>query len=342
MSATLFITAGYMELPATHKLILMKIADSADDRSRVGYPGLDALRLWAGVSRSRVLEVVVDLQERGLLMQVEGGHRGRRASFKVFPERGDEVRSTAHKRGMPCPGAELFDGSPGIPVDGEVAALADSRDAARSRKGSDGQDPSNRVLRFRKSPTSRTQSADEGSYPPDPSSTRKGPVDTEKGSSFSDLGSDRQDPFGTNLRNQSTSEERADADAPTPPAPTVLPGFDEPAPTAKAKPKDPLATEAQRITRMWWESLEYEPTSGDAFRNTQAIVLRSLRNRRPPAVVEEALIACGVSVTAKSLDTQFSIIDRLRNKQRVRPAQSNQSRWNDENFGFGMPERKSS
>lgn len=341
MSATLFITAGYMDLPATHKLILMKIADSADDRSRVGYPGLDALRLWAGVSRSRVLEVVVDLQERGLLMQVEGGHRGRRASFKVFPERGDEVRSSAHKRGAPCPGAEFFDGSPGIPVDGEVAALADARDASRSRKGSDGQDPLNRVLRFRKSPERRTQQEPKESYGSDPQSTRKGPVDTEKGSSFSDLGSDPQDPFGTNLRNQSPSEERADADAPTT-APTVLPGFDEPTPPAKAKPKDPMAPEAQRITRAWWDSLEYEPTSSDAFRNTQAIVLTSLRNRRPPAVVEEALIACGVGVTAKSLDTQFSIIDRRQRKNRPRPAQSNQKRWKDKDFDFGMPERKSS
>lgn len=86
MSAHLMIVAGYLPLPTpAHKLALMKICDSADDRNRLGFPGMDAVRIWADVKKSRCLQLLKDLQELGLLMQVEKAHRGRRAVFKVSP-----------------------------------------------------------------------------------------------------------------------------------------------------------------------------------------------------------------------------------------------------------------
>lgn len=206
MSAHLMIVAGY--LPArspSHSKALMKFCDSADDRNRLGFPGLDAVRLWTGTRKSQALQIVKDLQDDGLIMQVEAGHRGRRAVFKVFPNPGDEVYSLSAKQGKECPGADKFAGSPGIPSDEEIEARIAAMDGKPVKsEGSDSPDPS------KKGPAQRTQSegsgpADpmdpNGSGPPDPndgervrSGSTKGPVKQAKGSGPTD-------PFGTYLRN---------------------------------------------------------------------------------------------------------------------------------------------
>ncbi|GAB3977225.1 hypothetical protein GCM10029978_066360 [Actinoallomurus acanthiterrae] len=210
------VVAGYLSLPTpAHKLALMKICDSADDRNRLGFPGLDAVRIWADVKKSRGLQIIKDLQELGLLMQVEKARRGRRAVFKVFPEPGDEVFSVAGKAGLPCPGGDRFRGVPAIPQsDQEIAALICAIDAKRwpgaadpseSRRptaaaGTDGSSPPDPDS---VGPPQRT--LDSGSDGSDPSpgfgsngGDRKGPIGPVNGSG-------RPDPFGSFLPSNTTS-----------------------------------------------------------------------------------------------------------------------------------------
>jgi hypothetical protein len=71
-------------LPA-EKLVLLAFADSADRQTRIAFPGLDNVQTGACVSRSRALELVGKLVDKGLLRKHRGGHRGRRAEYVVFP-----------------------------------------------------------------------------------------------------------------------------------------------------------------------------------------------------------------------------------------------------------------
>lgn len=69
----------------TQKLILMKIADSADDQTRLARPGLERMMAWGGVGEKQVITVVTELVGLGLVERVELGRPGRRAEYKVFP-----------------------------------------------------------------------------------------------------------------------------------------------------------------------------------------------------------------------------------------------------------------
>lgn len=69
----------------TQKLVLMKIADSADDQSRLARPGLERMVAWAGVGEKQVITVVTELVGLGLVERVEVGRVGRRAEYRVFP-----------------------------------------------------------------------------------------------------------------------------------------------------------------------------------------------------------------------------------------------------------------
>lgn len=87
MSAHLFVTTMYLELPVATKAVLAAMADSADDsdRRRLTAPGLAKLRAWSGLSKTRTLGVVAELVSTGWLERVEAGRQGRRAVFRVFP-----------------------------------------------------------------------------------------------------------------------------------------------------------------------------------------------------------------------------------------------------------------
>lgn len=223
------IVAGYLDLPPSHKLALMKLCDSADDQTRIAYPGLDAVRLWAGTKKSRSLDVLRELQEAGLIVQIEQGNRGRRAEFKVFPEAGDDRMSLAYRRGKPCPGVDQFKGSPGIPnVEQIKARIAAVDGKPEAEYGSESLDPIERV----RSGGPNEEGSDtldpigeEGSDRPDPidgkgsdPASRKGPISTPNGS-------ESLDPFGTNLRTTTSSINTSEADAPDPP--TARPDVDQ-------------------------------------------------------------------------------------------------------------------
>lgn len=69
----------------TQKAVLMKIADSADDQTRIARPGLERMMAWAGVGEKTVVTVVTQLVGLGLVERVTVGRVGLRAEYRVFP-----------------------------------------------------------------------------------------------------------------------------------------------------------------------------------------------------------------------------------------------------------------
>ena len=88
MSIHLMVVAAYLPpdvVTQGQKLALMKIADSADDETRLARPGMRRLRAWVGVGEKRAITLVTELIERGLVERVSVGKAGRAAVYKVFP-----------------------------------------------------------------------------------------------------------------------------------------------------------------------------------------------------------------------------------------------------------------
>ncbi|MGW4691018.1 helix-turn-helix domain-containing protein [Kitasatospora cineracea] len=89
MSIHLMLIAGYLPRDVidnpTEKLVLMKIADSADDENRLSRPGMHRLAAWAGVGENRVVTLITKLVKKGLVERVEVGRPGRTAVYRVFP-----------------------------------------------------------------------------------------------------------------------------------------------------------------------------------------------------------------------------------------------------------------
>lgn len=86
MSTHLLIAAAYLEgLPQGRKLVLMAIADSADEHTLEAAPGLPKLRAWSGLSKGPTMAHVKGLEDDKLIERVEAGRLGRRAVYRVFP-----------------------------------------------------------------------------------------------------------------------------------------------------------------------------------------------------------------------------------------------------------------
>jgi hypothetical protein len=123
MSTHLLIAAAYLEgLPQGRKLVLMAIADSADEHTLEAAPGLPKLRAWSGLGKSQALAIVAQLVDGKYLERLEAGRLGRRAVYRVFPL-----------------------GVPAIPHPSEVAARY-STDAAEPVDNSAQEGPAGRTL----------------------------------------------------------------------------------------------------------------------------------------------------------------------------------------------------
>ncbi len=91
------VVAAYLPkevINTTQKLVLMKIADSADDQTRLARPGLERMMAWAGVGEKQVITVVTQLVGLGLVERVTVGRVGRRAEYRVFPHGVPPIPST--------------------------------------------------------------------------------------------------------------------------------------------------------------------------------------------------------------------------------------------------------
>ncbi|MFE7780639.1 helix-turn-helix domain-containing protein [Streptomyces nigrescens] len=88
MSIHMMLAAAYLPrevINQTQKAVLMKIADSADDQTRLARPGLERMMAWAGVGEKSTINVVTELVGDGWVERVSAGRVGRRAEYKVFP-----------------------------------------------------------------------------------------------------------------------------------------------------------------------------------------------------------------------------------------------------------------
>ncbi|MEU4028104.1 helix-turn-helix domain-containing protein [Streptomyces anulatus] len=88
MSIHMMVAAAYLPkqvINQTQKAVLMKIADSADDQTRLARPGLERMMAWAGVGEKTVVTVVTQLVGLGLVERVTIGRVGLRAEYRVFP-----------------------------------------------------------------------------------------------------------------------------------------------------------------------------------------------------------------------------------------------------------------
>lgn len=85
MSIHLIDCALKTTLPATHKLVLIAFANSADDVTRIAFPGQENVMAYSSTGRTRAYEVIAELVERGYLKLYKQGYRGRRAEYVVFP-----------------------------------------------------------------------------------------------------------------------------------------------------------------------------------------------------------------------------------------------------------------
>lgn len=72
-------------IPSSHKLALTAFADSADDRTHIGFPGYEGVMEWADVARSTAAGIIADLVAWGYIKPHKRGRRGQRAEYIVFP-----------------------------------------------------------------------------------------------------------------------------------------------------------------------------------------------------------------------------------------------------------------
>lgn len=139
----------------TQKLVLMKIADSADDQTRLARPGLERMTAWASVGEKQVITVVTELVGLGLVERVEVGRVGRRAEYKVFPHGVPPIPSTeeliarrqsarqAPKNPKLARQTRRSKPSSAARTQGDVAARTEARAAREAglRQGNPGSDP---------------------------------------------------------------------------------------------------------------------------------------------------------------------------------------------------------
>lgn len=164
------------DLPTSHKLALLAFADSADDRTHIGFPGYEGVQAWAVCSRGRAAELIRDLVTWGLLQPHKRGHRGQRAEYIVFPggccdlhrapvpdEPGPDVNELARAAGISVDQARLLLAAmaPVVPVVPVAAPPADPQE-----KGSGASDA-----------MSGTVSSTSDPIPPSYPETRSTPVD---------------------------------------------------------------------------------------------------------------------------------------------------------------------
>ncbi|MFE3577961.1 hypothetical protein [Streptomyces vinaceus] len=98
MSIHLMVVASYLPkevITQSQKLALQKLADSADDETRLSRPGLARLSAWVGVNEKRAITLVTELVAKGLVERVQTGKAGRAAVYRVFPKGIPPIPSTA-------------------------------------------------------------------------------------------------------------------------------------------------------------------------------------------------------------------------------------------------------
>ncbi len=77
--------AAPSDLAARAVLVLVAIAENANDDTRTGWPGRDLIARRARCTPRHVDEIIAGLEERGCLQRLGGGHNGQRARYRIPP-----------------------------------------------------------------------------------------------------------------------------------------------------------------------------------------------------------------------------------------------------------------
>lgn len=134
------------DLGASHKLALTAFADSADDRTHIGFPGYEGVQEWAVVSRARAAELIRDLVHLGYLKPHKRGRRGQRAEYIVFPDGCCELHRTPVEE--PAVDAEHLAAAAGVTLDqihAVLTALGSDAPDPVTVNGSDAPDPNSQI-----------------------------------------------------------------------------------------------------------------------------------------------------------------------------------------------------
>ncbi len=84
MVAAAYLPAELVKNPA-EKLALMKLADSADDDTRLSTPTMRRMVAWVGVGEKRCSTLITNLVAKGLVERVGEAREGRAQVYRVFP-----------------------------------------------------------------------------------------------------------------------------------------------------------------------------------------------------------------------------------------------------------------
>lgn len=86
------------DLNPSQKLMLLAIADGANEKTSLSFPGLNKLMKRTGTKKRNALRLISQLEEKGYLRQVEAAKPGRRAAWIVVLNRTEWVTSAAPER----------------------------------------------------------------------------------------------------------------------------------------------------------------------------------------------------------------------------------------------------
>lgn len=88
-----------LELDPVAKLVLLKLADCADDSGSNAYPSISRLATEVGVSERTIQRHLRDLTANGVIEVVAQAHRYRPTNYRIQPDRGVKLAPLSDGRG---------------------------------------------------------------------------------------------------------------------------------------------------------------------------------------------------------------------------------------------------
>ena len=80
-----------LDLPSTEKLVLLKLADCADDRGRNSFPSVDRIGAECGLARRSVQRMLSKLRDLQLIEVEQGALFDRPTTYRIRPDRGAKL-----------------------------------------------------------------------------------------------------------------------------------------------------------------------------------------------------------------------------------------------------------
>lgn len=88
-----------LRLPPVEKLVMLKLADCADDQGRNAYPAVQTIADEVGVNARTVQRAIRGLLSAGLIELTAAANRYRPNCYRLYPDRGDVLTPQEEGRG---------------------------------------------------------------------------------------------------------------------------------------------------------------------------------------------------------------------------------------------------